>query len=73
MQVFREEAGMAEKKTTRGGEVRCLNCFERIFPPPGPERYACPACKMEWRISWASADVPKIRGPVWEKVRTNPK
>jgi predicted RNA-binding Zn-ribbon protein involved in translation (DUF1610 family) len=63
---------MAEKKTTRGGEVRCLNCFERIFPPAGAERFACPKCKMEWRISWASADVPKIRGPVWEKMPRKP-
>jgi len=60
---------MAEKKTTRGGEVRCLNCFERIYPSRGSDRFACPQCKMEWRISWPSPDVPKIRGPVWDKVK----
>lgn len=48
------------------GAFRCLNCFERISPPPGAKTYKCPHCSFEWRVFWVSADVPRIRGPVWE-------
>ena len=48
------------------GAFRCLNCFERISPPPGAKTYKCPHCSFEWRVSWISSDVPRIRGPVWE-------
>jgi predicted RNA-binding Zn-ribbon protein involved in translation (DUF1610 family) len=63
---------MSEKKSPRAGEVRCLNCFERIYPPKGAERFTCPGCAMEWRISWASPQIPKIRGPVWDKLPQKP-
>ncbi len=63
---------MAVKKSPRAGEVRCLNCFERINPHKGAERFTCPSCSMEWRISWISSSLPKIRGPVWDKVQRKP-
>ncbi|MFH1434601.1 MAG: hypothetical protein ABIJ56_02680 [Pseudomonadota bacterium] len=66
------EQTMAVKKSPRAGEVRCLNCFERINPHKGAERFACPSCSMEWRISWISSGLPKIRGPVWDKVQHKP-
>jgi hypothetical protein len=52
---------------SRDGEVRCLNCFERFRPPAKSERTLCPACGVEWRISWPFPGTAKIRGPVWEK------
>ena len=48
------------------GAFRCLNCFERISPPPGAKTYKCPHCSFEWRVSWVSPEIPRIRGPVWE-------
>jgi len=48
------------------GAFRCLNCFERISPPPGVKTYRCPHCGFEWRVVWMSPEVPRIRGPVWE-------
>ena len=48
------------------GAFRCLNCFERISPPAGAQTYKCPHCSFEWRISWPSPDLPRIRGPVWD-------
>jgi DNA-directed RNA polymerase subunit RPC12/RpoP len=48
------------------GAFRCLNCFERISPPPGAQTYKCPHCSFEWRIFWVSSGMPRIRGPVWE-------
>jgi hypothetical protein len=65
-----------EKKTrkpsgaSRIGQVRCLNCFERFRPAAKAERAACPACKVEWRISWPYPKTAKIRGPVWDKYPT---
>lgn len=51
------------------GAFRCLNCFERISPPPGAHTYKCPHCSYEWRVSWPYPDFPRIRGPVWETNR----
>lgn len=55
--------------TARGrttGQVRCMNCLERIAPPKGAKTCVCPHCGFEWRISWLWPDVPRIRGPVWD-------
>lgn len=54
----------AKGRTT--GAFRCLNCFVRTSPPRGVKTYKCPNCGFEWRISWPSPDMPRIRGPVWE-------
>ena len=48
------------------GAIRCLNCFERLSPPPGATAIKCPSCKFEWRIWWVNPKVPRIRGPVWD-------
>jgi rRNA maturation endonuclease Nob1 len=56
---------MKQKKRSRIGEVRCLNCFERFWPAPGADKASCPACGLEWYISWVG-DLAKIRKPVWE-------
>jgi len=56
---------MKQKEHSRIGEVRCLNCFGRFWPPAGAEKVACPTCGWEWYISWAGK-LPKIRKPVWE-------
>jgi hypothetical protein len=53
------------KKRGRVGEVRCPNCFERFWPLPGVEKETCPACGLEWYISWKDK-LAKIRKPVWE-------
>ncbi|MBI4722452.1 MAG: hypothetical protein HY769_05555 [Candidatus Stahlbacteria bacterium] len=57
------------KSGSRIGEVRCLNCFARFHPNSKAEKFTCPKCKMEWRISWPYPNMPKIRGPVWGKVK----
>ena len=54
-----------DKKRGRIGEVRCPNCFERFWSPPGAEKAACPGCGWEWYISW-KGKLAKIRKPVWE-------
>ena len=48
------------------GLVRCMNCMERIAPPRGAKTCKCPHCGFEWRMSWPSPDLPRIRGPVWD-------
>jgi hypothetical protein len=53
------------KKRGRVGEVRCQNCFERFWPPPGAGQASCPNCGWEWYISW-KGKLAKIRKPVWE-------
>ena len=53
------------KKRERIGELRCPNCFERFWPPPGAEKASCPACGWEWYISW-KGKLAKVRKPVWE-------
>jgi len=55
--------------TARGrstGQVRCMNCMNRITPPKGSKQYKCPHCGFEWRITWLWPDFPRIRGPVWD-------
>jgi len=55
--------------TARGrtiGQVRCMNCLQRIKPPAGAKSVKCPNCGYEWRLSWLWPDVPRVRGPVWE-------
>jgi len=55
--------------TARGrttGQVRCMNCLQRITPPKGAKSAKCPNCGFEWRISWLWPDVPRVRGPVWD-------
>jgi len=57
------------ERTARGrttGQIRCMNCLERIKPPEGAKSYKCPHCGFEWRISWLFPDVPRVRGPVWD-------
>ena len=57
-------------KTRSMGNVRCLQCFERISFPSGAKQAACPKCGFEWRLSWnMGPDFPRIRGPVWETDR----
>ena len=56
---------MNQNKKSRIGEVRCQNCFERFWPPQGAEKASCPACGLEWYISWAGK-LAKIRKPVWD-------
>ncbi len=58
-----------EKPESRWGEVRCLNCFDRVEVPPRAEKIACSSCGWEWRISWVNPELPKVRGPMWEKMR----
>jgi DNA-directed RNA polymerase subunit RPC12/RpoP len=66
-----------EKNTTMEGLIqgrtmgafRCLNCFKRVSPQMGAKEYKCPHCGYEWRVFWISADVPRIRGPVWDTNR----
>jgi rRNA maturation endonuclease Nob1 len=58
-----------DKARSRIGQVRCLNCFERVRVPPRAEKITCPNCGWEWRISWVNAELPKVRGPLWEKMR----
>lgn len=58
-------AETSKEKRGRIGEVRCPNCFERFWPPPGAEKATCPACGFEWFISW-KGKLAKIRKPVWE-------
>lgn len=67
-------SGMVEKKVSREkeksriGEVRCLNCFARYRVPPRADRFVCPECGWEWRVSWVNPELAKIRGPMWEKM-----
>ncbi|MDY7037381.1 MAG: hypothetical protein SV375_14595 [Thermodesulfobacteriota bacterium] len=58
------------KRDKRKGQVRCLNCFERFAPSEGASQAICPQCRIEWRLVWSSPASVKIRGPVWDKMRT---
>jgi rRNA maturation endonuclease Nob1 len=59
----------SEKARSRIGEVRCLNCFERYRVPPKAEKFTCPSCGWEWRVSWVNPKLAKIRGPMWDRIR----
>ena len=48
------------------GAFRCLNCYERLVPPPDAKILKCPKCGFEWRLSWVEPNFPRIRGPVWD-------
>jgi rRNA maturation endonuclease Nob1 len=64
------KAGKTEEKArSRIGEVRCLNCFERVRVPPRADRITCPSCGWEWRISWVNPELAKVRGPIWDRLR----
>jgi hypothetical protein len=72
---FRENKGMAksageqeQKERDRIGEVRCLNCFHRHRVPPEAEKFVCPECGCEWRVSWVNPQLAKLRGPMWDKM-----
>jgi len=65
-----QKAGKKEERArSRIGEVRCLNCFERLRVPPKADRITCPHCGWEWRISWVNPQLPKVRGPMWERMK----
>ena len=69
---MKQEAGSTMGKLAKDrsmGAVRCLQCFERIVPPPGAKTHKCSRCGYEWRIFWIAPDFPRIRGPVWETNR----
>lgn len=67
---MKEMGSTAEElaKTRSYGKARCHNadCSARIAIPPGAKTVKCPECGCEWRVSWVSPQVPRIRGPVWE-------
>jgi len=67
--LSKETTAESTAKGRTAGAVRCLNCFKRISPPSEAEKYKCPDCGYEWRISWPFPDFPRIRGPVWETNR----
>jgi hypothetical protein len=48
------------------GAFRCLNCYERLVPPPNAKTIKCPHCNFEWRLWWVAPDLPRVRGPVWD-------
>lgn len=63
-----EKTGSTADSLAKGrstGYFRCLNCFARVSPLPNAKTYKCPHCNFEWRVSWISTDMPRIRGPVW--------
>jgi hypothetical protein len=64
-----EQKETTMEQTARGrttGALRCMNCYERLVPPPAAKTLKCPHCSYEWRIYWISPEFPRIRGPVWE-------
>jgi len=58
-----------QRAGSRIGEVRCLNCFERVRVPARADRITCENCGWEWRVSWVNPELPKVRGPMWERMR----
>ena len=56
------------RKTRTFGKIRCHNpsCMERIVPEKGADHAKCPTCGMEYRLFWVNANLPRIRGPVWD-------
>jgi len=70
--MTKEMTGSTMESVAKGrtvGAFRCLNCFERISPPPGAKTYKCPHCSYEWRVFWIAPNFPRIRGPVWDTNR----
>jgi hypothetical protein len=67
--MAKKAAVKSEKARGRMGEVRCLNCLERVRVPPRAERITCPVCEWEWRIAWVNPDLPKVRGPMWDRIK----
>jgi hypothetical protein len=56
------------RKTRTFGKFRCHNpsCMGRLQPEAGQSQVKCPECGMEFRVAWVKADLPRIRGPVWD-------
>jgi len=56
------------RKTRTYGQFRCHNpsCMGRLQPQTGVDHVKCPACGMEFRVSWIKSGFPRIRGPVWD-------
>jgi hypothetical protein len=47
--------------------LRCLRCLGgRIIVSTGDATARCSHCGQDWRISWVTPDVAKIRGRVIE-------
>lgn len=65
-QTKKSESLQERSRGRTTGKFRCLNCFERIAPPPGSKTYTCPHCGYAWRVWWYNPQEPRIRGPVWE-------
>ena len=59
-----------QKASDRIGEVRCLNCFHRYKVPPKADRFVCPECDWEWRVSWVNPKLAKVRGPMWDRMKS---
>jgi len=64
----KQSAAERLRATRTYGKIRCHNpsCMERIVPEPGAAHAKCPTCGMEFRIYWVNANLPRIRGPVWD-------
>jgi protein-arginine kinase activator protein McsA len=64
-----KSAGEREQEASdRMGKVRCLNCFHRCKVLPKADRFVCPECGWEWRVSWVNPQFAKVRGPMWDKM-----
>ncbi|MFQ5827477.1 MAG: hypothetical protein ACE5IA_09000 [Dehalococcoidia bacterium] len=51
-----------------GYTLRCMRCLKgRIVVPWAQEEIQCPYCGQEWRITWVTPKVAKIRGKVLKK------
>ncbi len=66
--MVKKRVSEKEKEKSRIGEVRCLNCFARYRVPARADKFVCPECGWEWRVSWVNPELAKIRGPMWEKM-----
>ncbi|TKJ30599.1 MAG: hypothetical protein CEE40_04555 [Chloroflexi bacterium B3_Chlor] len=64
-----KKSGKKEEEGGRIGQVRCLNCFDRVRVPPRADKITCPSCGWEWRISWVNPNLAKVRGPMWDRMR----
>jgi ribosomal protein S27E len=51
-----------------GYTLRCMRCLGgRIIVPWAQGEIQCPHCGQEWRITWVTPEVAKIRGKVLRK------